>query len=234
MTTFRMPLSLRADASELLDGDGLGMAEIGRNLADLARLNRLPGGVGASTDGIDHLLNGTTEAHILDVGTGRADMPVAFARRGWDTTAMDVHPDVLRVARHETAGEPRIQVAEADARALPFADGTFDVSHCSLLVHHLDPDDVVAMLRDMRRVSRHGVVINDLRRGVMPFLATGLSVAAFGRSHVTRKDGLASARRAYTLKELDRLLDEAGLAAVWRSPRWMPRVVTAARSTHSR
>jgi ubiquinone/menaquinone biosynthesis C-methylase UbiE len=234
MTSFRMPLSLRADASELLDGDGLSMAEIERNLADLARLNRLPGGIGPSVDGIGCLLDGRSEARILDIGTGRGDMPIAFARRGWDTSAIDVHPDVLVVARRETAGEPRILVTQADARALPFEDGTFDVSHCSLLVHHLDPDDVVTMLGEMRRVSRKGVVINDLRRGVMPFLATAVSVMAAGRSYVTRNDGLASARRAYTLKELDRLLHDAGLAATWRSPRWMPRVVTAATSIGSR
>ncbi|MGI8999279.1 MAG: hypothetical protein ACR2GO_06185, partial [Candidatus Limnocylindria bacterium] len=94
--------------------------------------------------------------------------------------------------------------------------------------HHLDPEEAVVVLREMRRVSRHGVVINDLRRGVLPFVATAVSVVAFGRSPVTRNDGLVSARRAYTLGELGGLLDAAGLAVRWRSPSWMPRVVTAA------
>jgi hypothetical protein len=51
---------------------------------------------------------------------------------------------------------------------------------------------------------------------------------AFGRSPVTRHDGLISARRAYTLDELDSLIARAGLTRRWRSNRWMPRVVTAA------
>ncbi|MCA1570057.1 MAG: methyltransferase domain-containing protein [Chloroflexi bacterium] len=228
MTTFRRPLSLRADAVELLDGGCLEPAEVERNLADLARLNRLPGGVGASMEGIRFLLDGKAAGRILDAGTGCGDMPIAFARRGWQTTALDAHPDVVLVARRETAAVPGIRVVEGDARTLPFPDRAFDVSHCSLLAHHLDPHEVVAMLREMRRVSRLGVVINDLRRGLLPLLATAVSVVAFARSRVTLSDGLVSARRAYTVSELDRMLDAAGLQVCWRSPAWMPRVVTAA------
>jgi ubiquinone/menaquinone biosynthesis C-methylase UbiE len=226
-----LPLGVRADAVELLDGGGLSRPEVERNLADLARLNRLPGGVGASIEGIRRVLDGQRAARILDAGTGRGDMPIAFARGGWRTTGLDSNPDVLLVARRETAAETMVEVVEGDARRLPFEDGAFDVSHCSLLVHHMAPDEVVTVLRELARVARRGVVINDLRRGILPLLATMVSVAALGGSHVTRNDGLASARRAYTLHELDDLIGQAGLAVAWRSPRWLPRVVTAATST---
>ena len=239
LTAFRrarrsLALGIRADAVELLDGDCLSLPEVERNLADLARLNRLPGGVAASVDGVTDLLDRRRDARVLDVGTGGGDMPIAFARRGWETTALDSHPAVLLIARRETADEPRIQVLEGNARSLPFEDGAFDVSHCSLLVHHLDPQEAVAVLSEMRRVARCGVVINDLRRGVLPLVATAISVIALGRSRVTRNDGLISARRAYTLDELDSILNGAGLAVRSRSPRWMPRVVTTATPSGSR
>jgi ubiquinone/menaquinone biosynthesis C-methylase UbiE len=173
-------------------------------------------------------LAGRDGADVLDVGTGAGDMPLAFARRGWRTTAIDTNPQVLRVARRATAGTDLVEVLEADARSLPFADGSFDVAHCSLLVHHLAPDEAIAVLREMRRVARHGVVVNDLRRGLLPLVATGASVVVLGRSRVTRTDGIASARRAYTMNELDELLTGAGLRSAWRSISWMPRVVTAA------
>ena len=83
-------------------------------------------------------------------------------------------------------------------------------------------------LREMRRVARRGVVVNDLRRGLLPLTATWVSVMALGRSPVTRVDGVISARNSYTLPELDELLAEAGLTLRWRSPGWLPRVVTAA------
>ncbi len=222
----RLPMAHRADAHELLDSGALSPAEVETNLADLARMNRLPGGVAASVKAVDRLGRGALT--VLDVGTGAGDMPLAFARRGWPTTAIDTNPQVLSVARRATARTDLVEVLEADARALPFADGAFDVAHCSLLVHHLTPSEAVAVLREMRRVARRGLVVNDLRRGVLPLAATAASVLVFGRTHVTRTDGIASARRSYTIEELDDLLASAGLRATWRSNRWLPRVVTAA------
>ena len=223
-----LPLGLRADTSELLDGGRLSMSEVERNLADLARLNRLPGGTATSVDGVRRLLGEQTNARILDAGTGRGDIPIAFARHGWATTALDRNPNVLIVARDETEAEPLVEVVQGDAQSLPFEDGAFDVSHCSLLVHHLAPAEAVTVPRELGRVAKQGVVINDLRRGILPLLATAASVVALGGSRVTRNDGLASARRAYTLDELDELIGQAGLAVDWRSPGWLPRVVTTA------
>lgn len=223
----RFPLATRSHAVELLDSGCLSLPEVEQNLADLARLNGLPGGIGASMEGIRRLAGARRGLRVLDAGTGRGDMPLAFAGQGWQTVALDVNPDVLLIARRETAREPAIEVVDGDARSLPYADGAFDVAHCSLLVHHLEPHGVVGALRELARVARHGVVINDLRRGIWPLAATWVTVAALGRSRITRNDGLVSARRAYTLDELDALLAEAGLVTRWRSSRWLPRVVTA-------
>lgn len=218
----------RADAVELLDSGRLSAREVEDNLADLALLNRLPGGTSTSVRAVRSLLNGTQDASVLDVGTGRADMPIAFAGVGWRIVAVDANPQVSRVARRATERHATIEVVDGDARRLPFTDDSFDVAHCSLLLHHLDPDDAVAALRELARVSRSGVVVNDLRRGRVPLLATVGSTTFLARSRVTRIDGLASARRAYTVRELDGLLEDAGLRRHWRSPAWMPRVVTAA------
>lgn len=224
----RLPLAERSSDLELLDRGLVRGPELATNLADLARLNRLPGGRGASVDAIALLLDGREGARVLDVGTGGADLPLAFARRDWNVVALDHDPDVLAVARSATAHEPRVAITGGDGGQLPFEDGSFDVAHASLLLHHLDPEVAVAHLRELRRVARIGVVINDLRRGWMPLLATGVSVALLGRCRTTRHDGLLSARRAYTIPELDGLLSQAGLVVRHRSAAWMPRVVTAA------
>jgi len=122
-----------------------------------------------------------------------------------------------------------VEVLQADARDLPLADGAVDVAHASLVMHHLDPTDAVAALREMRRVARRGVVVNDLRRSPFAFAVTAATVLALTRGRYTRRDGLLSARRAYTLRELDDLAAAAGLRRIWRSAPFLPRVVTVYR-----
>ncbi|MDQ2941599.1 MAG: methyltransferase domain-containing protein [Chloroflexota bacterium] len=226
------PLRARAQELEKLDLPDLDPAELRANLRELALLNRLPGGAGASIRAIQHLA-GDGGISILDVGTGGGDLPLAFARHGrrhgrWRVIASDSRQEILDLAAAWTEADPDVTTVLADARRLPMGDDEVDVAHASLLLHHLDPADAVLLLRELRRVSRRGVVINDLQRGIVPFAVTAVITATIARSRYTRHDGILSARRAYTLAELDRLLEEAGLRRTWRSSTLIPRVVTAA------
>jgi hypothetical protein len=73
------------------------------------------------------------------------------------------------------------------------------------------------------------VVVNDLRRGRVAFLMAAAPVWAFARGRYTRHDGVLSARRAYSLAELDALAAQAGLSQVSRTfPLWA-RVTTVYR-----
>lgn len=206
--------------AELLDGPLDDPAALVANLRDLARLNRLSGGAGLSRRAIAALGGPTT---ILDVGTGGADIPVALiaaARadgRALSVTAVDSRPEVLaaaRIARPAIQRIARLEMSVADGRFLPWPDGTFDVAHASLVVHHLEPDEAVAFLRELRRVARLGVVVNDLVRGRLAWVGTWLAVRAVARSRYTRHDGPLSVRRAYSRAELDELLAATGLERV--------------------
>jgi ubiquinone/menaquinone biosynthesis C-methylase UbiE len=196
----------------------------------MAMLNRLPGGVSASVAAVRQLLDGERSRPVLDIGAGYGD----FARRLRRTTSIpivvaDLSHDVLEVTRGNVARIDHVTVLVADARALPIADETISVTHASLLLHHLPPSDAVRALREMRRVARHGVVVNDLRRSRLAYAMTAAPILAFARARYTRHDGLLSARRAYTVEELDDLAADAGLRPVARTPRWWPRVTTTYR-----
>jgi ubiquinone/menaquinone biosynthesis C-methylase UbiE len=223
-------LRTRADAPELLDGENLDELELRKNLREMAMLNRLPGGIADSVRAVERLLGDQNEATVLDVGTGSGDFARRLRqRRHVEVIASDVRPEVLEIAARNLAGTNHVSLLRADARALPLGDGEVDIAHASLLIHHFDPDDAVIALAEMRRVSRLGVVINDLRRGLVPFVMTAAAVLALSRSAWTRHDGVLSARRAYTLAELDTLARRAGLARQWSSPRFWPRVTTVYR-----
>ncbi|HYI15408.1 MAG TPA: methyltransferase domain-containing protein, partial [Thermomicrobiales bacterium] len=94
---------------------------------------------------------------------------------------------------------------------LPFADDAVDVAACSFFLHHLDPPDVVAALREMRRVSRGTVLINDMVRGWPSFAGAWLFSRIFTRNPISRHDAPLSARRSYTRAELQMMAAAAGL-----------------------
>lgn len=234
MARWRPPLAERSAERELLDGEMLDPCDLAVNLRELALLNRLPGGIGASAAAIAHLAAGRRDLHILDAGAGGGDITRSLARRGrgspaagrWRVLAVDANASVLADAALRIGADPDVELLEADVRRLPLADGAVDVAHASLLLHHLDPPDALAALRELSRVARLGVVVNDLRRGWLPYAVTALSVAALCRGRYTRHDGPASVRRAYTLDELDALMARAGLRVAARSAAILPRVVT--------
>lgn len=218
----------RARDPELLDGGGLGGDELRQNLAEMAMLNRLPGGVASSVAAVVRLLH--PGSVVLDIGTGFADFAHRLRRRAPAPIVLaDIEPEVLAVARSNVAGMDDVTLLEADVRALPLNDDAVGVAHSSLLLHHLDPPDAVTALMEMRRVARHGVVVNDLRRSRLAFAMTAVPILALARARATRHDGLLSARRAYTVAELDDLAADAGLRPVARTAAWWPRVTTTYR-----
>jgi SAM-dependent methyltransferase len=207
-------------AAELLDGPLDDPAALAANLRDLARINRLTGGTRLSERAIGAFGRIAT---LLDVGTGGADIPMTLlararaAGRPLAITATDSRPEVLAAAlaaRPALGRASGIELAIADGRRLPYPEGSFDVAHASLVLHHLEPDEAVAFLRELRRVARRGIVVNDLVRGRLFWIGGWLVVHAIARSRYTRHDGPLSVRRAYSRTELVALLAVAGLVPV--------------------
>src|SRR5262245_38428802 len=163
-------------------------------------LNRLSGGVALSRWGVNRLLDGTAEpATVIDVGTGGADIPVALLAdsvwrgRTLEITAVDSRAEVLnaaRVARPVLDRIQRLRLALADAERLPYQNETFDVGHASLVIHHFDEDAAVRVLAELGRVSRRGVVVNDLHRGQLGLLGAWLAGRFLARNHYTRHDSV--------------------------------------------
>jgi SAM-dependent methyltransferase len=98
---------------------------------------------------------------LLDVGCGPGNLTVDLAARvaPGAVVGVDRSEPVLDLARAEAAqaGATSVTFQAADAYALPFADGTFDVTHAHQVLQHLA--DPVAALRELRRVTKPGGVV---------------------------------------------------------------------------
>jgi SAM-dependent methyltransferase len=90
---------------------------------------------------------------VLDVAAGNGNVSLAAARRFAQVTSSDYVPKLLSLAQMRTAAEGlTITFTEADAEALPFGDGAFDVAVSTFGIMFA-PDQSKAA-RELMRVVR--------------------------------------------------------------------------------
>ncbi|MGI8688384.1 MAG: methyltransferase domain-containing protein [Thermomicrobiales bacterium] len=234
-----LPVPPHSDAVELLDAPGTVPAPtLAHNLRDIRHVNRFAGGTAVVLRHLPELLDGVsrgTPITLLDIATGSGDIPRALVRwgrqRGYDlrVLATDVSENVLAVARRETAGEPTITVEACDARALPYRDGAFDIAVCSLALHHFPRAEAVRVLAEMGRVSRRGIILNDLVRTWPGYVGAWLLGNVTTTNRLTRHDAPLSILRAFTPDELAAIAREAGVSNIEITPHLFWRMALVAR-----
>jgi SAM-dependent methyltransferase len=103
-----------------------------------------------------HLLGDVRAARVLEVGCGAAACTRWLVRQGADAVATDLSAGMLRHAR---AGSARsgveVPLVQADATALPFGDGTFDIA-CTAFGAVPFVADSARVMAEVYRVLRPG------------------------------------------------------------------------------
>jgi SAM-dependent methyltransferase len=215
-------LSRRSTETELLD-TGVPDDEALASLADLRRVNRWLGGRAALLEAARPFL-ARSPAHLLDLGCGSADIPAFVRRRLPHVVALGIDVKPLHL-REVPAG---VLPVRGDARRLPVRESAVDVVTLTHFLHHFDDGEAVPLLREVARIARGAVVVNDLRRSTTSHLVARVLLPALLRSRVSVADGLVSIRRGFTPGELEGLLLRAGWAAPSVRRRFPYRLVATA------
>ena len=204
----------RRPTPELLDTDAGTRAEIAASLQDLESFNRRLGGITTTRELLRTVARsaGKSELSLLEVAAGNGFVP-AMATEELRRAGIKFTTTLLDRAMTHLPKNGSGQKIAADALTLPLADSTFDVVSCSLFLHHLSPEEVVAFAREALRVSRLAVAVNDLIRNWL-HLALAYAGVPLYRSRITRHDAPASVRQAYTLYEMRELLLQGGAAKI--------------------
>jgi ubiquinone/menaquinone biosynthesis C-methylase UbiE len=198
-----LDFAARADAVELMDDLSRPEPEFEQAYRELATINRRLGGIRA----IERFLPARSGLTILDVAAGGCDIGDALAaKRSCQVVSLDLNRMGLRRSQ-------RTRPVAGDGTCLPFADGVFDVAICSLSFHHLTNDQCVQVLREMWRVSRERILVNDLHRHPAAWLSIWILARLFSGSVMVKHDGPVSVRRAFRPQDLRELARRAGIRA---------------------
>src|ERR687898_2526256 len=111
---------------------------------------------------------------VLDVAAGTGNTAIRAAEAGAQVVASDLTPENFHAGRREAeAHGVELEWVEADAQALPFADGEFDVVTSSFGA--MFAPDHQAVADELLRVCRSGGTI-----GMTNFTPEGLAAEFFG------------------------------------------------------
>jgi 2-polyprenyl-3-methyl-5-hydroxy-6-metoxy-1,4-benzoquinol methylase len=217
-TCFPEPLTRRSHAPELMDQPDVDRDDLRSALRFIRLVNRRLGGTSAAIGWLNRWTRGWPggrELHLLDLGTGSADIPAAVvmwgARRGVGVrvTAVDCHALTLELARDFLGTSGGVELVQADALdALSrFGRESFDVVHAGMFLHHLSDEQVVEMLRQMGTMSRVGAIWNDLSRDALS--RVGVRIMTIGVPAMVRHDAVVSVEKGFTRREALRIADRA-------------------------
>ena len=214
------PLPYRNVRELLDDPDEATPRELRQSLHDIRMANVVGQGTAVVLRHLPDLLGAWPAGQllrVLDLATGSGDIPRAVVRwcrrRGIPcrVIATDISPAVLAETRRHTRGFPEITVLACDSRQPPFAPGGFDLVICNLALHHLDAPGATRTLGQMARLAGRGFIVNDIERSWPALLASVALVYGITRNRLTRHDGPASVRRAFTRTEIRAMAGAAGI-----------------------
>jgi SAM-dependent methyltransferase len=152
--------------------------------------------------------------HILDVGSGGGDLLRQIA--GWarrsriavQLTGIDLNPYAARAAAESTPKELGITWVTGDVLKYR-PEKPVDIVLTSLTAHHLEDEEIVALLRWMEATAQVGWFINDLERSERSSRMFGWVAAVLGWHRFVRHDGPVSFRRAFRKEDWVQLLAAA-------------------------
>ena len=147
---------------------------------------------------------------ILDLGCGNGISAYAFAKLGYDVTAVDPDPSedvglgaTARLATMVNNGS--IAISQAFAESLPFPDSTFDIVYTRQALHHFSNLD--EGLAECSRVLKPTGFLLATREHVV---SDQQQLDAFLESHILHK--LHGGENAYSLKHYISVLEQSGLS----------------------
>ncbi|MCB0847406.1 MAG: methyltransferase domain-containing protein [Bacteroidetes bacterium] len=213
VSTLNPKFERRSELREVMDDLDLEGEILQKALRQLAIINTWLGGNRVVVNGLKKMVRDIPSAElskpleIVDLGCGGGDALRSVAR--WarrkkipvKLTGVDANDFTVEYAKELSRNYPEITFIKADCFSSRFLDQSFDFTLCSLFLHHFSDRELNARLKDIKKISRRGVIINDLQRHWLPFYLFRVFAWLLFASKMVIYDGSVSILRGFTREE---------------------------------
>ena len=158
---------------------------------------------------------------LLDIGFGGGDVPLRLIQLaqhdGYKLEGLAIDTDSRALDYVRQREWPATLSFSSDSLSLlKERKERFDFVISNHLVHHLEGDELLALLDDALTLSKGLVLFGDIRRSAAAYGSYSVFSSVL-RNSFARKDGLLSIRRSYTASELRDLVP-----APWQVSKMFP------------
>jgi len=209
----------RSDATELMDDFSMKGELLRDTLDKLGKINKWLGGNHVTLNGLRQLLKNQPKDRVLtivDLGCGHGDILRLIADFGrkhnysFELIGIDANQDAIEYADELSVAYEELSFRSVDVFSEEFRAMEYDIVLSTLFLHHLNEDEIHALLNTVTTKAKLGVVINDLHRSSMAyglFKLLGLVIS----NHMIVQDGLTSILRAFKRKEIEQISSQLNL-----------------------
>ena len=192
--------------------------ELRRNLDELEIINNWLGGHKVVLNALEQVQipDGHT-LRVADIGCGGGDTLKSIARwarrknKPVKLQGIDANDFMVQYARKRCNNYPEISISQHNVFSEEFATQAYDVMVCSLFCHHFTDEQLVQLFSQLHRQARQKVIINDLHRHWFAYYSIKYITTVFSRSRLVKNDAPLSVWRAFKRKELEQLVQLAGV-----------------------
>lgn len=209
----------RSDATELMDDFSMKGELLRDTLDKLGKINKWLGGNHVTLNGLRQLLKNQPKDKVLtivDLGCGHGDILRLIADFGrkhnysFELIGIDANQGAIEYADELSVAYEELSFRSVDVFSEEFRAMEYDIVLSTLFLHHLNEDEIHALLNTVTTKAKLGMVINDLHRSSMAyglFKLLGLVIS----NHMIVQDGLTSILRAFKRKEIEQISSQLNL-----------------------
>lgn len=221
---FNIDTKYRSSELEIMDDFTLSSNELIKTLNTIASINKLLGGNAITLNGVKRLLTTQPKSKkysIVDLGCGNGDMLRQLAiwgkKNGYKLTlyGIDANITTLTHAKELSINYSEIEFLQLNVFEEALYTRQFDIVLSTLFLHHFTDEEINILLKKLERITRIGMVINDLQRSKLSYLLFYI-IASILNNNMVKTDGLISILRGFKVEDLKAYSTKLKFESYWK------------------
>ncbi|HEV8514847.1 MAG TPA: methyltransferase domain-containing protein [Cyclobacteriaceae bacterium] len=212
--------SQRSKDVEIMDDLSFHDEVVFQTLRELDFINQWLGGNAVTLSAIEKVWRNIPKdqsGSIVDLGCGSGEMLRLIAKkaglqnRNVELTGIDANPHIVGYAISHSNNFNNIKFEALNIFSNEFLSLRHDIVIATLFLHHFSDEELINFFTSLKKHARIGIIVNDIHRHPLAYYSIKWLTTLFSKSSMVKFDAPLSVLRAFKRRELQRILEKAGI-----------------------